>query len=119
MQDFRELDTWKKALQVVLNVYRAAEKLPPSENFGLLLQLRRSSASIATRIAEGAGRDSRAEFAVELRRARAGGHELEYLLILSHDLGYLTDDVYAQLSDEVIEVRKMITGLLKRVSSAQ
>jgi four helix bundle protein len=116
MQDFRELNAWKKAHQLVLHVYRAADTLPATENFGLLLQLRRSAASIATRIAEGAGRDSGMEFSVELRRARAAGHELEYLLVLSHDLGYLTDDLHTALSEEVIEVRKMVSGLIKKVS---
>ena len=119
MQDFREIHAWQKAHRLVLDVYRAGEKLPPSENFGLLLQLRRSAASIATRIAEGAGRDSGLEFSIELKRARAAGHELEYLLLLSHDLGYLPDAVHAELSAEVIEVRKMISGFLKSVMAAQ
>jgi four helix bundle protein len=115
MQSFREVGAWQKAHALVLHVYRAGEKLPASENFGLLLQLRRCAASIATRIAEGAGRDSSAEFAAELKRARAAGHELEYLLLLSRDLGYLPDDLHATLSEEVIEVRKMLSGLVRKV----
>jgi four helix bundle protein len=101
-----------------LSIYRAADKLPPNENFGLLLQLRRSAASIAMRIAEGAGRDSGAEFANELKRARAACHELEYLLLLSHDLGYLKDELHAALGADVIEVRKMLTGLLRSVNAS-
>jgi four helix bundle protein len=118
MQDFREIQARQRAHRLVMHVYKAAEKLPSSENFGLLLQLRRSATSIATRIAEGSGRDANHEFAAELRRARAAGHELEYLLLLSHDLGYLTDEVHAALAAEVIEVRKMISGFLKRVTAA-
>ena len=73
MQDFHQLNVWKKAHSLVLRVYRASDDLPASENFGLVLNLRRSAVVIARSIAEGTGRDSDAEFATDLKKARAAG----------------------------------------------
>jgi four helix bundle protein len=117
MQDFHQLNVWKKAHGLVLRVYKASNDLPQSENFGLVLNLRRSAVVIARSIAEGAGRDSDAEFATELKKARAAGHELEYVLLLCHDLGFMPKPVHDELNSEVVEVRKMISGLVKRISN--
>ncbi len=87
MQDFRELEVWKKAHELALAVYRGTEALPKHEVFGLTVQLRRSAVSVPMKIAEGCGREGDGEFAVQLQRARASCSELEYLLLLCRDLG--------------------------------
>ena len=115
MQDFHQLNVWQKAHSLVLQVYKVSNDLPPSENFGLILNLRRSSAMIARSIAEGAGRDSDVEFAVDLKKARAAGHDLDSLL-LSRDLGFLSEPLYDKLLGDLLEVRKMISGLVRRLS---
>ena len=117
LQDFHQLNVWKKAHSLVLRVYKASNDLPASENFGLVLNLRRSAVAIARSIAEGAGRDSDVEFTTELKKARAAGHDLEYNLLLSRDLGFLTESVHDELYADVLEVRKMISGLVKRIST--
>jgi four helix bundle protein len=70
---------------------------------------------LAARLAEGCGRDSNVEFAAELRRAKAAASELEYLVLLSRDLGHLQDEAHAEFSGEIIEVRKMVSGLLRKL----
>ena len=115
MRDFRELDVWRKAHQLALDIYRATDTLPKNEVFGITVQLRRAAISIPTRIAEGSGRESDAEFAACLHKARAAASELEYLLLLCRDLEYLPDQVHAQLSGDDVEVRKMMSGLLKHL----
>ena len=115
MQDFHQLDVWRKAHAIVLRVYTASNELPASENFGLVLLLRRSSVAIARTIAEGSGRGSDVEFAADLKKARAVGHELEYILLLYRDLGFMPQPVHDELTAEVVEVRKMISGLMKRL----
>lgn len=117
MQDFHQLNVWKKAHALVLRVYQASNQLPSSENFGLVLNLRRSAVVIARSIAEGAGRDSDVEFAAELKKARAAGHDLEYNLLLSRDLGFLPEPLHDELTADVLEVRKMVSGLVKRIST--
>ena len=118
MQDFHQLNVWKKAHELVLRVYKVSNDLPSSENFGLVLNLRRSAVAVARGIAEGAGRDSDLEFALELKRARAAAHDLEYNLLLSRDLGFLSSPVHDDLYTEILEVRKMISGLVKCMSGA-
>ena len=116
MQDFQQLEVWKRAHALVLRVYAESKNLPSSENFGLILNLRRSAVAVARSIAEGAGRSSDMEFAADLKRARAAAHELEYVLLLCRDLGFLPENVYRDLTEEDVAVRKMISGLNKRLS---
>jgi four helix bundle protein len=90
VRDFREVNVWRKAHELALATYRATESLPKNEIFGITVQLRRAAISIPTRIADGCGREGDVEFAAQPHRARAASSELEYLLLLSKDLGYLT-----------------------------
>ena len=113
MQDFKQLDAWRRAHALTLAVYRETLMLPKEEVFGVTIQLRRVSTSIATRIAEGSGRSSNPEFAVDLRRAAASCNELEYLILLAHDLAYWKDEVADRLTDDTVNVRKLIYGLLR------
>jgi four helix bundle protein len=117
MQDFHNLNVWKKAHALVLHCYLVSKELPPSENFGLIQHLRRASTTIARTIAEGAGHDSAHEFALELKRSRAAGHELEYVFLLCRDLGFFSEPLHDELLGELVEVRRMITGLLKSVNT--
>ncbi len=112
MQDFRNIDAWRKAHGLVLSIYRESLNLPKEEVFGLTIQLRRNATAIATRIAEGAGR-STTEFAVDLRRSAVSCNELEYLILLANDLNYWKPQVADSLIADTVEVRKIIFGLLR------
>jgi four helix bundle protein len=116
MQDFRQLEVWQRAHQLVLAVYQASASLPASENFGLQLNLRRSVLNMAKTIAEGAAKASDGEFLADLRRATAAASELDYLLLVCFDLELLDEPVYQRLAKETIEVRKMISGLARRLN---
>ena len=113
MQDFRNLDVWNKAHALALSVYRETKDFPKDELFGMTMQMRRSAAAIATRIAEGCGRDGNLDFAVDLRKAKASCSELEYSVLLSHDLGMCSDGVHQRMTTDTVEVRRMIHGLLR------
>lgn len=63
MKDFRNLQVWEKAHQLTLAIYKATENFPENERYGLISQMRRSSASIPTNIAEGCGREGDTELA--------------------------------------------------------
>lgn len=115
MQDFRKVDVWRKAHELALAVYRATDSLPKSEVFGVTVQLRRAAVAVPTRIAEGCGREADAEFAAQLYKARGAASELEYLLLLCKDLGYLPPEEYVTLVDRLVEVKKMISGLVRRL----
>ena len=117
MQDFHKIKVWQKAHALVLRVYAASSQLPPSENFGLSVNLRRSATAIARFIAEGSSRDSNSEFAIDLKRARAAAHDLEYTLLLCLDLGFFPEPLHAELLDQLTEVGKMTSGLLRSIAA--
>lgn len=115
MQDFKKLKVWEKSHQLTLNIYKATENFPREELFGLKSQMRRSSASIPTNLAEGTGRGSNTDFARFVQISFGSANELEYQLLLANDLHLITDTDYTQLVRDVIEIKKMLTGLLGKL----
>lgn len=113
MRDFKTLGVWKKAHQLTLAIYRATRDFPPEERFGQTSQTRRAASSIAANICEGCGRRTSADFARFLSLALGSASELEYHLILNTDLGYLTSAEHAPLEEQTIEVKRMLSGLIK------
>lgn len=89
--------------------------LPAEELYGLTSQMRRSSASVPTNIAEGCGRDGDAELVRFLNIAMGSASELEYQIVLARDLKYCAQTKYEQLVADVGEVKKMLTGLIRKL----
>jgi four helix bundle protein len=112
MQDFHNLKAWQKAHALTLAVYQATLGLPSDERFGLTFLLRRSAMAIPMNAAEGCGRATDAEFHKSVSAAMGAASQLEYHLLLAHDLSYLPGAEYARLTADVIEVKKMLAGLL-------
>jgi four helix bundle protein len=119
MYDFRKLKVWGKAHDLTLEVYKETVMFPPEEKYGLTSQLRRACSSIPTNICEGCGRNSRGDFDRFLEIAMGSASETEYLLLLSHDLGYLVDDCYKRNSGKITEIKRMLSSLAKTVQSSR
>jgi four helix bundle protein len=117
LKDFRHLKVWEKSHQLTLDVYKITKNFPKEELYGLTSQTRRSSASIATNIAEGCGRGSDAELGRFLQIAMGSGSELEYQLMLAHDLIMLDDKNYNRLSSNIVEVKKMLSSLIIKLKA--
>ncbi len=117
MQDFRNLKTWQKAHKLTLDVYHATGVFPKEELYGLTNQMRRSCSSIPTNIAEGCGRDSDAELTRYLHSGMGSASELEYQLLLAHDLDLLSLEKYTQLNQDFIEVKCMLNGFIQKLST--
>ena len=117
MRDFKKIQVWQKAHTFVLAIYKATESFPDGERFGLTSQIRRAAASIPTNIAEGAGRDTQKEFARFVQIATGSASEVEYQLLLSHELGYLLTEQYAALETKITEIQKMLHGFAKALKS--
>jgi four helix bundle protein len=124
MQDFRKLKVWQKAHELVLATYQATSRMPAEERFGLSSQIRRCAVSVASNIVEGSSRGSDADFARFVQIAIGSASELEYQLLLAHDLQFIDERSHRDLSNKVIEVRKMLITIGSRMrapkpSSAQ
>ena len=115
MQDFRNLKVWEKAHSLTLDVYRASESFPRQEMYGLTSQIRRASVSIGSNIAEGECRNGDAEFARFLQMAAGSASEVEYQLLLARDLEFLKIVDYQRVSDEVVEVKRMLAALMQKL----
>jgi len=119
MKDFKDLKVWSKAHCLTIDVYKATRPFPKEELFGLTSQMRRAAASIGANIAEGAGRKSDGELTRFLHIARGSAAELEYHLLLAHDLVLLPEAVYSLLAKQTDEVQRMLTALIQQVQPVQ
>ena len=113
MKDFRTLTVWQKSHKFALAVYNATKDFPREELYGLTSQIRRSSMSIPTNIAEGSGRFTDADFARFLQISMGSASEAKYQLLLAHDLGFLDEETYKVLHSKVEEIKRMLAAFLK------
>lgn len=113
MKDFHSLKVWERAHKLTLLIYLVTREFPKDETYGLTNQMRRSSSSIPTNIAEGCGRDSQAELIRFFQIPMGSSSELEYQFILAHDLHYLNEKSFLELSIELNELRRMLNTFIK------
>jgi len=119
LQDFKKLKAWEKGHQLTLAVYKATTKFPKEELYGLTSQIRRSCASIPAKIAEGCGRGRRAELGRFLQMAVGSASELEYHLLLAHDLGFRSDADYKPLGSAVVELKRMLSSFIGKLRAGE
>ena len=112
MQSFRSLKVWEKAHFLRLDVYKSSKYFPQDEMYGLTSQMRRSAASIGANIAEGSCRKGDCEFGRFLQIAMGSASELEYHLLLAHDLEFLRTVDYQRLSEGTVEVKRMLASFI-------
>ncbi|HNR08238.1 MAG TPA: four helix bundle protein [Saprospiraceae bacterium] len=114
MRNFYDLKVWKLSHELTLKIYGTVISFPPEELFGLRSQMRRSSSSIPTNLAEGCGRNSNPDFKRFVNIAIGSTSELEYQLLLAKDLKYLNEPTFIELTNNVIEIRRMLISLYKK-----
>jgi four helix bundle protein len=117
MVGFRDVKAWQKAHQLTLTIYRTTRAFPKEEMYGLTSQLRRSSASVCANIAEGCGRSGKRDFARFLQVALGSASELEYHLVLAAELKLIDSATHAQMDAAVVEVKRMLTGFIRKLTS--
>ena len=117
MVGFRRLTVWEKSHALTLDVYHATRSFPRDELYGLTAQMRRSASSIPANIAEGCCRGGKRDFVRFLWNALGSASELEYHLRLASDLKLVDEAARHRLDHRVTEVKRMLTGLIKRLTS--
>lgn len=116
MQDYRKLSVWRKAHCLVLSVYASVSYLQKPDAWALRDQMLRAAVSVPANIAEGAGRGTDKDFRRFLWHSLGSANELEYDLLLARDLGFLPAAVHSRLTADVEEVRRMLSGLVQRLT---
>ena len=117
MQSFRTLRVWEKSHRLTLDIYASSKAFPRDEMYGLTSQMRRASASVGMNIAEGCCRKGNIEMGRFLQMAMGSAGELEYQLLLAHDLEYLRDPQYERLAAQTVEVKRMLSSLMQKVKA--
>ena len=115
MKNYRDLQVWKKAHDLTLELYRISQQFPREEIYGITSQLRRAAVSIGANLAEGCGRRTSSELARFVRIAMGSASELDYHLLLCRDVGFMAVDEFTRTSAALTEVRKMLTSFLNSV----
>ena len=116
---FEDLEVFKRAYRVSLEVHKATLRFPAIEQYALGDQIRRASKSICANIGEGFGkqRQSRAEFRRFLMMALGSADEMRIWLRYALDLGYVQEPAWREWRDEYREIAKMLQGLLSKLKS--
>jgi four helix bundle protein len=117
MKDFRSLKVWERSHALTLAIYKVTEGFPKQELYSLTNQIQRAAVSIPANIAEGCGKDSDAELKRYFLIAMGSASELEYLLMLAHDLGYLQEKIYQSMQTELVETRKMLNAFIQKLKA--
>ena len=116
MHNFRELQVWQKAIDLVKDIYNISNQFPQEERYGLTSQVRRSAVSIPSNIAEGCSRKSTKEFSHFLRISQGSAFELETQLIIANKLELIEDETLNIVSSQIVEIQKMLHGFEKKLS---
>lgn len=116
LHNYKELTVWQKAVEIATSVYKVTQNFPKHELYGLTSQIRRSTISISSNIAEGAGRKSDKDFSRFLNISYGSSFELETQLIISKELKYLNDSNFDQLNNDLTEIQKMLYSLIKKLT---
>ena len=115
MQDFRKLKAWQANRELTLQIYRATADFPDGERYGLTSQMRRCTVRIGACMAEGCGRRTTKDTLHFLQMSFSSATELLHHLITSSDLGFLPAAQFELLDAKLLEIRKMLTSLMKRM----
>ena len=119
MNSYKDLMVYQKSYKLALRMYQeVSKKLPPEERYGLTSQIKRASTSIPLNIAEGYAKVGGARETMRfLQMARGSCAEVEVLLDMLKDSGYIDEKLHGECSSEYIEVGKMLTGLMKSITN--
>jgi len=116
MHKVEELKIWQKSIELAKEVYTIVSDLPKDEKFGLSSQIKRCTISIASNIAEGAGRNSNKEFRYFLGVANGSSYELQTQLILTYELNLIAKNKILSVLNLITEIQKMNYSFQKSIA---
>ena len=112
---FENLECWKQAKDLAVDMYRLQDDGNFSDDYGLLSDLRQSAISVASLIAGGRERGGASEFIRYLSKAKSMAALLRTQLIISRDIGYLAEGDYLDFDDKINRITAMVGGLIKAI----
>ena len=116
MNNYKELKVWQKSVDLAVKIFEITQGFPKEELYGLTSQIRRSAVSIASNIAEGAGRNTNKDFNNFLGISYASSCELETQLIIANRAKFLENKQLDLIQAEIKEIQKMNWSLKKTLT---
>jgi four helix bundle protein len=117
MNTHKDLDVWKRGIELVSLIYRFTQNFPKEELYGLTSQIRRSAVSIPSNIAEGSARFSRKELTHFLYISLGSLSELETQMIIAQNIGYIKDNEMKIFEEKAIILIKMLSAFIKKLKN--
>ena len=117
ISSFTQLTAWKKAHELVLEIYKLTNEIPNKERYSLSDQMQRAAVSVTSNIAEGFARQSKKEKVNFYFIARGSLTELQNQLLICRDLKYISVEKFKETAELTINVHKLINGLIKSAKS--
>lgn len=110
---FEKLEVWQLAKDFIIDIYQITKKYPENEKYGLVSQLNRAAVSIASNISEGTSRTSNKDQTHFTQIAYSSLMEVICQLIISKDLGFISENVYLSLREKAEEITNKLNALRK------
>ena len=117
IKNFRDLDVWKLAMEIVTDIYEYTKNFPKEEVYSLVSQMRRAAVSVASNIAEGFNRYHNKEYRQFLYIALGSCAELETQMEVSFLLGYITQSGRDKTIEKLDHESRMLRNLIKRLNA--
>ena len=117
IKTFTDLTAWKKAHELVVNIYKLTEDFPKSEMFSLVDQMRRCGVSISSNIAEGFSRQGSKEKIQFYYVSKGSLTEIQNQLLIARDVGYLNNKLFNELAGQTVEVGRLLIGLIRSIKN--
>ena len=115
METHKDLRVWQQSIEMVTSIYKMTKAFPKDEIFGLVSQMRRAAVSVPSNIAEGYARGTDKEKLHFLRISSGSMSEIETQLMLSLKLGYIGQETYSELSEQITSVWKQLNALISSI----
>lgn len=115
MEDYKNLKVWELSHKFALDIYEITSKYPEEESWNLVTQMRTSASSVPSKIAEGCAYTTAQDFARFLQIALGSVNKIEYQIILSADLGYITNEKKAELEQKIRTIKQLLTVLIEKL----
>ncbi len=117
--NFRNLKVWQKSVDLAVNIYEISKSFPNEEKFGITSQIRRSSVSISSNIAESTSKKSVKAILNSLDISLGESFELETQVLIAFRTGLLDLETHEQLKTEIVEVQRMISGFSVSIKNSE
>ena len=113
MHRFRQMKIWQRSISLAEEIYKITNSFPDNEKFGLVSQLRRCAISIASNIAEGAGRESDKQFRYFLQVSMGSCNELQTQLELSRRFNFIESELADRVQEETLSIYRMMLSFYR------